>query len=105
MGTCSYVLTGTDKGMVETFGSTCHGAGRALSRNRSRNNLQYQVPLSLSSWRCCRDAAAMRLPCCCHASAMRLPCCREALATILNRGCDSAAMLLRSCCDAVLPRF
>jgi tRNA-splicing ligase RtcB len=32
MGTCSYVLTGTDKGMRETFGSTCHGAGRASSR-------------------------------------------------------------------------
>lgn len=41
MGTCSYVLTGTDKGMRETFGSTCHGAGRALSRNKSRNNLDY----------------------------------------------------------------
>ena len=26
MGTCSYVLTGTEHGMVETFGSTCHGA-------------------------------------------------------------------------------
>lgn len=26
MGTCSYVLTGTQQGMVETFGSTCHGA-------------------------------------------------------------------------------
>lgn len=26
MGTCSYVLTGTEKGMRETFGSTCHGA-------------------------------------------------------------------------------
>ncbi|CAB3369163.1 Hypothetical predicted protein [Cloeon dipterum] len=26
MGTCSYVLTGTHKGMQETFGSTCHGA-------------------------------------------------------------------------------
>ena len=32
MGTCSYVLTGTDRGMKETFGSTCHGAGRASSR-------------------------------------------------------------------------
>lgn len=41
MGTCSYVLTGTEKGMRETFGSTCHGAGRALSRNKSRNNLDY----------------------------------------------------------------
>jgi hypothetical protein len=76
----SYVLTGTDKGMAETFGrsalqtplllrcistqklhrrmilfafclccgsfvlrciSTCHGAGRALSRNKSRNALEY----------------------------------------------------------------
>lgn len=26
MGTCSYVLTGTEQGMNETFGSTCHGA-------------------------------------------------------------------------------
>lgn len=41
MGTCSYVLTGTDKGMRETFGSTCHGAGRAMSRNKSRNTLDY----------------------------------------------------------------
>lgn len=41
MGTCSYVLTGTEKGMVETFGSTCHGAGRARSRNNSRNKLDY----------------------------------------------------------------
>ena len=39
MGTCSYVLTGTDKGMRETFGSTCHGAGRAMSRNKSRRTL------------------------------------------------------------------
>jgi len=41
MGTCSYVFTGTTKGMQDTFGSTCHGAGRALSRNKSRNNLEY----------------------------------------------------------------
>jgi len=46
MGTCSYVLTGTDKGMEATFGSTCHGAGRALSRNKSRNSIQYQDVLS-----------------------------------------------------------
>ena len=46
MGTCSYILTGTDKGMRDTFGSTCHGAGRALSRNKSRNNLTYQDVLS-----------------------------------------------------------
>ena len=41
MGTCSYVLVGTDYGMRNTFGSTCHGAGRALSRNVSRNKLDY----------------------------------------------------------------
>jgi len=32
MGTASYVLTGTEKAMNETFGSTCHGAGRVMSR-------------------------------------------------------------------------
>ena len=42
MGTCSYILTGTEKGMRETFGSTCHGAGRARSRNNARNKLDYQ---------------------------------------------------------------
>jgi len=45
MGTCSYVLTGTERGMQETFGSTCHGAGRACSRNKSRRNLGYQQVL------------------------------------------------------------
>jgi tRNA-splicing ligase RtcB len=33
MGRCSYVLKGTDRAMAETFGSTCHGAGRVLSRS------------------------------------------------------------------------
>merc|ERR1719229_1373632 len=46
MGTCSYVLTGTEKGMKETFGSTCHGAGRAQSRAKSRRNLDYTDVLS-----------------------------------------------------------
>jgi len=32
MGTASYILVGTDGAMRETFGSTCHGAGRRLSR-------------------------------------------------------------------------
>ena len=41
MGTCSYVLTGTDEGMKNTFGSTCHGAGRALSRAKSRRTRMY----------------------------------------------------------------
>ena len=45
MGTCSYVLTGTQLGMQESFGSTCHGAGRAQSRNKSRRNLSYEEVL------------------------------------------------------------
>lgn len=32
MGTSSYVLAGTDAAMKESFGSTCHGAGRVMSR-------------------------------------------------------------------------
>ncbi len=36
MGTASYVLAGTQKAMDETFGSTCHGAGRVLSRKAAR---------------------------------------------------------------------
>jgi tRNA-splicing ligase RtcB len=36
MGTASYVLVGTQKAMAETFGSTCHGAGRVLSRNAAK---------------------------------------------------------------------
>ena len=45
MGSCSYVLTGTEAGMGETFGSTCHGAGRALSRAKSRRTIDYQEVL------------------------------------------------------------
>jgi tRNA-splicing ligase RtcB len=36
MGTASYVLAGTHKAMEETFGSTCHGAGRVLSRTAAK---------------------------------------------------------------------
>ncbi|QTA88496.1 RtcB family protein [Desulfonema magnum] len=36
MGTASYVLVGTEKAMEETFGSTCHGAGRVLSRKAAK---------------------------------------------------------------------
>jgi tRNA-splicing ligase RtcB len=32
MGTLSYILVGTERAMRETFGSTCHGAGRLMSR-------------------------------------------------------------------------
>ncbi len=33
MGRCSYLLVGTEQAMKETWGSTCHGAGRFLSRS------------------------------------------------------------------------
>lgn len=42
MGTNSYVLTGTQTGMEQTFGTTCHGSGRALSRSKSRRELDYK---------------------------------------------------------------
>jgi tRNA-splicing ligase RtcB len=36
MGRYSYVLVGTEKAMEETFGSTCHGAGRLQSRTQAK---------------------------------------------------------------------
>lgn len=35
MGRYSYVLVGTEKAYAETFGSTCHGAGRVMSRHQA----------------------------------------------------------------------
>ncbi|MCX7990949.1 MAG: RtcB family protein [Proteobacteria bacterium] len=35
MGRASYILIGTERAMTETFGSTCHGAGRVLSRHQA----------------------------------------------------------------------
>jgi tRNA-splicing ligase RtcB len=36
MGTASYVLVGTERAMKETFGTVCHGAGRAMSRTAAK---------------------------------------------------------------------
>ena len=36
MGRYSYVLVGTEGAYRETFGSTCHGAGRRMSRTRAK---------------------------------------------------------------------
>ncbi len=36
MGRYSFVCVGTNRAMEETFGSTCHGAGRVLSRNQAK---------------------------------------------------------------------
>lgn len=35
MGTHSFLLLGTDEAMAQTFGSTCHGAGRVMSRRQA----------------------------------------------------------------------
>ena len=40
MGTASYVLIGTEKGMEETFGSVCHGAGRVMSRAAAKRKFR-----------------------------------------------------------------
>ncbi len=39
MGTASYVLVGTADAMAETFGSTCHGAGRTMSRAAAKKKI------------------------------------------------------------------
>ena len=40
MGRVSYVLIGTEQAMRETFGSTCHGAGRLQSRAAAKRHLR-----------------------------------------------------------------
>ncbi len=39
MGTASFVLTGTETSMKKSFGTTCHGAGRRMSRRAARRNI------------------------------------------------------------------
>ncbi len=36
MGTASYILVGTERSMKEAFGSSCHGAGRVMSRHQAK---------------------------------------------------------------------
>lgn len=40
MGRYSYVLVGTEGAYRETFGSTCHGAGRRMSRTRAKKSVK-----------------------------------------------------------------
>jgi len=40
MGRYSYVCAGTERAMAETWGSTCHGAGRLQSRGAAKRSLQ-----------------------------------------------------------------
>lgn len=40
MGTSSWVLVGTAGSMAQAFGSTCHGAGRTMSRHQAKRSVQ-----------------------------------------------------------------
>jgi tRNA-splicing ligase RtcB len=42
MGTSSFLLNGTSRAMERTFGSTCHGAGRVMSRSKAKKALSGQ---------------------------------------------------------------
>jgi tRNA-splicing ligase RtcB len=39
MGTASWVLVGTEKSMERSFGSSCHGAGRTMSRSQAKKSV------------------------------------------------------------------
>lgn len=39
MGTASWVLVGTEQSMQRSFGSTCHGAGRMMSRAQAKKKI------------------------------------------------------------------
>jgi tRNA-splicing ligase RtcB len=40
MGTASWVLVGTEASMERSFGSSCHGAGRVMSRSRAKKEVR-----------------------------------------------------------------
>jgi tRNA-splicing ligase RtcB len=40
MGTSSYILSGTESSMEQSFGSCCHGAGRRLSRIKAKKTVR-----------------------------------------------------------------
>jgi tRNA-splicing ligase RtcB (3'-phosphate/5'-hydroxy nucleic acid ligase) len=40
MGTASWVLVGTQKSMENSYGSSCHGAGRMMSRSKARKSVR-----------------------------------------------------------------
>lgn len=40
MGTASWVLVGTEASMAQSFGSTCHGAGRTMSRHEAKRTVR-----------------------------------------------------------------
>jgi tRNA-splicing ligase RtcB len=67
MGTASYVLVGTERARERSFSSTCHGAGRAMSRTKAkkvmtgpelREQLEGQgITLATSQWKLLAEEA------------------------------------------------
>jgi tRNA-splicing ligase RtcB len=43
MGTASWVLAGTETSMLRSWGSSCHGAGRTMSRARAKHEVRGEV--------------------------------------------------------------
>ena len=43
MGTASWVLVGTEDSMTRSFGSSCHGAGRVMSRSQAKKEVKGDV--------------------------------------------------------------
>ncbi len=59
MGRASYVLCGTERAMEETFGSTCHGAGRVMSRGEAIKTARGRsIPKEMESRGVCVMAAS-----------------------------------------------
>jgi tRNA-splicing ligase RtcB len=67
MGTASYVLVGTAEASTRSFASTCHGAGRAMSRTKAKkvmsgaelkNSLEERgITVAASQWRLLAEEA------------------------------------------------
>jgi tRNA-splicing ligase RtcB len=67
MGSASYVLVGTAEAMGRSFASTCHGAGRAMSRTKARKVMSGQelakslreqgVTIAASQWKLLAEEA------------------------------------------------
>ncbi len=68
MGTASYLCVGTEQAMRETWGSTCHGAGRVLSRHeaikrgRGRNIAKELAEQSVYARAASRQVLAEEMP-------------------------------------------
>jgi len=69
MGTASFVLVGTAGSMAQTFGSTCHGRGRVMSRAQAsvkcaakNSRVNWNTRASLSALGPCPAWPRERLP-------------------------------------------